>query len=139
MSVVVPKSTKWYRENKERVHSQQNAIKRTLNGKLTSLITTSRYRAKSSNREHSIDTSYLKKLYQDQGGKCAISGIDMEIRGEGCASNSPYSISLDRIDSDKGYIEGNVWLVCTGINLMKSRLSMEQFVDFCKRTVENFT
>lgn len=134
----VPKSTQYYRDNKEKIHAQQNAAKRTLNGKLTNLITTSRYRAKSVNREHTIDTAYLRQLYQEQEGRCAISGIEMVIRGERCAADSPYSISLDRIDSDKGYVEGNVWLVCTGINLMKSRLSMNQFIEFCQKVVENF-
>jgi hypothetical protein len=133
----VPKSTQWYRDNKEAVHKQQNAIKRTLNGKLTNLITTSRYRCKISKREHTIDTAYLKSLYIKQEGKCAITGTEMEIRGTNCAADSPYSISLDRIDSELGYIDGNVWLVCTGINLMKSRLSMDQFIDFCRKVIDN--
>ena len=135
---LVPKSTQWARENKERVSKQQKESKRTLNGKFANLITTSKYRCKISKRDHTIDVEYIRNLYIQQNGKCAITGIDMIIRGDICAANSPYSISLDRIDSNLGYIPGNVWLVCTGINLMKSRLSMNQFIDFCKKTVENF-
>ena len=134
----VPKSTVYYRNNKEKIHAQQNAVKRTLSGKLTNLITTSRYRAKLQNREHNIDTKYLRAIYEQQKGLCAISGIQMEVRGKGCASEAPYSISLDRIDSDKGYIEGNVWLVCTSINLMKSRLSMQDFIMLCSKVAERF-
>lgn len=135
--LAIPKSTQYYRKNKEKIKEQQDKIKKTLSGKLTNLITTSRYRSKLIGREHSIDTAYLKKLYLSQEGFCAISGIKMEIRGKNCAADSPYSISLDRIDSSIGYVEGNVWLVCTGVNLMKSRLSLEDFTVLCKKIVEN--
>lgn len=134
----IPKSTQYYRANKEKCKAQQNKQNHTLNGKLVVLITTSRYRSKLKGFEHSIDSSYLKQIYSEQNGLCAISGIEMTIRGKNHAADSPYSISLDRIDPNKGYIPGNVWLVCTGVNLMKSRLSMDQFIDFCKKTVEHF-
>lgn len=134
----ISKSTKWWRENKEKATVKHLARLHTIPGKLTNLITTSRYRCKKSGLEHTIDTKYLNDLYVSQKGLCAISGKEMIIRGKNCAADSPYSISLDRIDSDKGYVHGNVWLVCTGINLMKARLTMDQFIDFCKSTVEKF-
>jgi hypothetical protein len=135
----VPFSTIYYHKNKEKIKNQQKDIRRTLNGKLTNLITTSRYRCKLSGLPHSIDTEYLKDLYSKQEGLCAITGKVMIIRGFNCAADSPLSISLDRIDSDEGYVDGNVWLVCTGINLMKSRLKMTEFVDFCKLVSERFS
>lgn len=138
MSEQVSASTKYYRANKEKCMAQQNKQNHTIQGKLTVLITTSRYRSKLKGLDHTIDTAYLKQMYEDQAGKCAISGIDMIIRGKNNAIDSPYSVSLDRIDSNGGYTQGNVWLVCTGVNLMKSRLTMDQFVEFCKKTVENF-
>ena len=137
--MTIPKSTAWARANKDRVKTQNDRVKRTLNGKLANLISTSRYRAKLSKREHSVCVDDLRKIYYDQDGKCAISGKEMSIRGKGCAANSPYSISLDRIDSTLGYTIDNVWLVCTGVNLMKSRLTMEQFIDFCNSVSEKFS
>lgn len=134
----VPRSTQWARDNKDKVARTNYDKSRTLNGKLITLITTSRYRCKSSGLDHNIDSSFLKKIYEEQNGMCAISGKVMEIRGSKNAANSPYSISLDRIDSTQGYVVGNVWLVCTGINLMKSRLTMDQFVEFCRLTTERF-
>ncbi len=137
--MTVSKSTQWYRDNKERANKNSAIQKRTLNGKLANLITTSRYRCKISKREHTINVDDLRKLYENQQGKCAISGKEMIIRGSNCAADSPFSISLDRIDSDLGYTKDNVWLVCTGVNLMKSRLKMDEFLDFCKSVVENLT
>lgn len=44
---------------------------------------------------------YLRELYEKGEGKCAITGV--KISGEGLNK-----ASLDRIDSNKGYIKGNV-------------------------------
>jgi len=45
--------------------------------------------------------------------------------------------SLDRIDSDKGYTEGNVVWVYKPINLMKNTFSSEEFINICKLIVEH--
>ena len=38
---------------------------------------------------------------------------------------SPNSISLDRIDNNKGYVKGNVRVISRSANLMKSALTLE--------------
>jgi len=38
------------------------------------------------------------------------------------------NVSIDRIDSTKGYSKDNVQLVCMAANQMKNDLSMEEFV-----------
>lgn len=43
--------------------------------------------------------------------------------------------SLDRIDSSKGYIEGNVEFVCSAINLAKNNFSKEAMVSFLQETI----
>lgn len=40
--------------------------------------------------------------------------------------------SKDRIDSNKGYVEGNVQWVCKEINFMKHALSESRFIELCK-------
>ena len=42
--------------------------------------------------------------------------------------------SLDRIDSSKGYVEGNVEFVCCAINLAKNDFCKEAVVDFLNQT-----
>ena len=37
-----------------------------------------------------------------------------------------WKVSIDRIDSSKGYIKGNVQLVCVLYNLMKNKLPEEE-------------
>lgn len=41
-----------------------------------------------------------------------------------------FAASIDRIDSAKGYVAGNVQLVCKAINLAKSAHSNDEILDF---------
>ena len=82
-----------------------------------------------------ITPEYLHELY-NQNKKCALSGIDISID-----INKPaikQNISIDRIDSNKGYIIGNIQLVDKRINLIKQELSQEEFIElFCKVAEQN--
>jgi hypothetical protein len=137
MEEQVSRSTAWARANKELVKQRDKERAGTLDGKLINILTQSRYRAKKDGREHNIDTAYVRGLYEGQEGMCALSGLEMTIRGERGSYEYWRSISLDRINSDLGYIEGNVQLVCTGVNYMKKDMSDELFIEFCRKVVEN--
>lgn len=77
-----------------------------------------------------LTLDFLLELYNRQNGQCAISGVTMTyITGSG---RVPTNISIDRIDSDKGYEEENVQLVCRQVNIMKSELSLEELQSWCK-------
>lgn len=81
-----------------------------------------------------FDKTYLLELYNKQKGKCAITGIDMTYEaGSGKKYNT---ISLDRIDSSKGYVKDNIQFVCYMVNVMKLNQSMEDFLFLCKQVVE---
>lgn len=74
-----------------------------------------------------IDIKYLYDLLQQQDNKCAITGKEMlpsfgDIR----------SISIDRIDSSKGYIKGNIQLVCQIMNFAKSKYPDNAIKEFFK-------
>lgn len=68
--------------------------------------------------------------------RCAISGLDIYLPK---SKKDPVSqtASLDRIDSKKPYIEGNVQWVHKIINVMKQSLSDEEFIQYC-RTVAKY-
>lgn len=132
------RSTQWARDNREKIRAKDLERKGTLDGKLISLITQSRYRSKQSNRDHLINTEYLRGIYKSQDGKCALSGIEMTLRGARGSTEYWTSISLDRIDSKLGYIHGNVQLVCTAVNYMKKDMSDVDFITFCTKVSEKF-
>jgi len=71
---------------------------------------------------------FLKTLYAKQNGKCAITGIDLELE-TGTDKPNPNRCSLDRIDSSRGYNHRNVWLVCGWVNIMKHTMDMDEFKD----------
>lgn len=84
-----------------------------------------------------ITKEFIKELYLKQDGKCAISKIPMTyIAGSG---KHITNVSIDRIDSNKGYTKDNVQLVCSQVNMMKSDLTFDELLSFCKSIVENNT
>lgn len=72
-----------------------------------------------------LDFDYLKDMYEKQDGKCKITNIKMTaIRGKGLFYSN---LSIDRIDSKKGYTKGNVQLVCHWANVAKWNLNEDEF------------
>ena len=82
-------------------------------------------------RECTVTWEYLYDLLMQQKGICALSGFQMTL--ETCRENV---ISLDRIDSTKGYIPGNVQWVCKYINIMKSDMPEPEFFRAIKSILE---
>jgi hypothetical protein len=72
----------------------------------------------------------ILELYYKQDGKCALSGqiltkIALEDKGV-----NKYNISIDRIDSSKGYTKDNIQLIGSIINIMKNDIKEEDFLLF---------
>jgi hypothetical protein len=74
----------------------------------------------------------LDELYVHQGGLCSLSGvpISLPLSSLDCRKCN-YTASLDRIDSSKGYIKGNIQWVHKHVNKMKMDFAQDYFVDFC--------
>lgn len=72
-------------------------------------------------KEVNIDVEYLVNIFNKQNGLCKITGVTLKMNnGEGQKYDS---ISVDRIDNTKGYVKGNIQIVCHGFNSMKSNHS----------------
>lgn len=93
-------------------------------------------RAKNRNLEFSISEKYLWDLFLKQDMKCALTGIKI-ILNKKHNKHKNNTASLDRIDSKKGYIEGNVQWVHKKINLMKSNIPQKQFIKYCELIYKN--
>lgn len=79
-----------------------------------------------------ISIEYAWKLFLKQEKKCAISGIELNF-SENKKEKSRATSSLDRINSAKGYVEGNVQWVHKDVNKMKMNFNQEYFVNMCKK------
>jgi hypothetical protein len=83
-------------------------------------------------REFNITVPFLMELFERQEGKCAISGLPMLTtthrdecpEGERC---NPNKLSIDRIDSLRGYTEDNVQLVRWRANSMKMDMNINKY------------
>lgn len=91
--------------------------------------------AKTRNLEFNITIQYCWNLFLQQNKKCAISNIELILLP--IFKISKCTASLDRIDSNKGYIEGNVQWVHKSINMMKSNMTDQEFINWCHIVSQN--
>lgn len=93
-----------------------------------------------------VTLDYLYEVGEAQQWKDPFTGESLEfVRGgdwgiknafDTRASN-PLSCSIDRIDSNQGYIKGNVQLVTARTNLAKGNMSNDEFREFCRMVTKN--
>lgn len=98
--------------------------------------------AEGRNLELSITIEDAWNKYLQQNGKCAISGVDITLRGQEIGISSKYvhkktTASLDRIDSKIGYTLDNIQWIHKDLNQMKSNRSMETLLSWVKTIYEN--
>lgn len=93
---------------------RNDAIRRHTNKRsiLLSLLRTAKQRAKMKGLEFSITEH---DLYLPD--TCPLLGIPLK---SAWGKATPDSYSIDRIDSSKGYIPGNVWIISKRANMIKS-------------------
>ena len=80
-------------------------------------------------------------LFLGQNKKCALSNLPIsfenELRRGEKYSGVSCTASIDRIDSSKGYVKGNVQLVHKDVNIMKNAFNQDYFVQMCKLIAKN--
>jgi hypothetical protein len=82
--------------------------------------------------EFNVSVDYITKLFYEQKGQCALSGREISLAKEHFwHKNGGTTASLDRINSSKGYIEGNLQWVHKDFQFMKSDLGQQEFLDMC--------
>ncbi len=95
-----------------------------------------RDRSKRDGIDFSLTLDDINNLWNAQNGTCALSGIKMTYELQN--GRTPTNVSIDKIDRTKGYVTGNVQLVCMVCNQIKSDLSEEDMYQFCKKIVEHY-
>lgn len=99
-----------------------------------SFVYMSKKNGKKKHLEFNLDVNYLKEIWESQRGICPYSNLPMKLaRTEKERDYSPESASLDRIDSTKGYVVGNVEFVCLSINYAKHNFDKQDFVNFLSK------
>jgi hypothetical protein len=108
---------RWREENRD----QFNATRRKWRSRniVRALFLEARARAKARGVEFSIECQDIPPM----GEFCPLLGHRFPSPDQ---RRTPYSPSLDRIDSSKGYVPGNVWIVGYRANLIKNDGTAEE-------------
>lgn len=120
-------SRKYYLANTEHIKESARRYGKTyvpkygryIDSRLKNLHT----KAKGRTKEFSIPLEYMFELWENQNGQCAYTKLPLL-----ATANQFNTVSLDRVDSSKGYVVGNVQLVCAAINKMKQEYTEELFL-----------
>lgn len=129
-------SSSYYTANGERIrtritkytHSHVRYEYKSVLSRLKNLVA----KAKGRRWKVEITYEYLVALWESQNGLCTYSGLPLTYE-----ANQSNTVSLDRIDSKLGYIEGNVQLVCAMVNRMKQEFAEADFLSMCRTITEN--
>lgn len=95
-----------------------------------------KYSATIRNLEFNINVNQAYDLYIKQNKKCALSGVPINLNKVYKGNAESNTASLDRIDSSKGYTIDNIQWLHKTVNIMKSNMSDEVFINWCKTILE---
>jgi hypothetical protein len=89
-----------------------------------------------------FDGLFLMELLKKQDYKCAISGELLTCIAEMNTDKSKIrrvqqtNASIDRIKAGEPYTKENVQLVCLSVNVARSNLEINDYVDWCKKVAD---
>lgn len=129
----------WKREGSDkRRESVRNSEERTIESFMAVQARSIRFRCKDPKKrafanydECDITTEYLMELWNKNDGKCIITGLQMNHK-----TGNLYTVSVDRIDSGKSYLQGNIQLLCKGVNLLKNKHTQDETLKFFEEYFE---
>jgi len=137
-SRLTAQTRKWKQQNKERTTQINTAshYKRCSEDVTHYIKYLVKYSRKRRPDTHSLTHEDVVALWSAQNGRCALTGIPMthEVKSNG-GKPLHTNISIDRLDTDKGYSPDNVRLVCWIANVMRRDLTTEAFVGWCRLIV----
>lgn len=98
---------------------------------LRKLFHSARQRAVKCGRTYTITSQQTEDLINRCQSACELTGMPFSLDRKGCAIG-PFSPSLDRIDSARGYEFDNVRIVCAAINLAMNQWGEDMFEEIAR-------
>ena len=106
------------------MEARARELRRSKDGKIALLVRSARTRAKSKGWEHNITIGDIVP-----SEICPLLGINLNWSNGATRQDSP---TLDRIDTNKGYIRGNVWVISHKANSIKNNATYKEFITIAK-------
>jgi len=114
----------WAKHRDRRLKEQKEWVK-TLRGCFCRKLSHLKKAKRSRLLEVDIDLDFLERMWNEQDGRCAITGYPMTY-----SKSCLFGVSIDRIDSSKGYTKNNIQLVCQAINFGKNQYTNQEMIEF---------
>jgi hypothetical protein len=112
---------------KEGNNKSRAKLNSTIEGRARVFLQNAKKSAIKRKQEFSLDIPDVVNFWNQQQGFCAYSGRSMTLE-----ASRHNTVSIERIDSSKGYTVYNTVLVCQAINRMKSDFEFKDFYYLCK-------
>jgi len=89
------------------------------------------------NLDFNININYLDRIYEIQKGLCFYTGDQLILPNKDrFRTSKEYNVSIDRLDSNYGYIKGNCVLCTKDVNMFKFTTHNKRFWDICSKISE---
>ena len=95
-------------------------------------VNSARCRARQANRPCNLTAAYLQQLY-DTCPRCALSKLPFDL------TKTYATISLDRVDPAGDYVQGNVRLVRTQVNIALNEWGLAPLVEMANALAQQFS
>ena len=99
------------------------------------------YLRKARSRDHEVNVTLreIKDLWELQRGQCVYTGVGLTLilETKGTINDPRYTASLDRIDSERGYVKENLQFISVSMNYMKNTLTHKEtneLIELIKRS-----
>jgi hypothetical protein len=79
-----------------------------------------------------VTIEYFNDLLVNQNFKCNLTGLDISF-SHSKTNNYEATASIDRIDSNYGYVKGNLQWIHKDVNLMKNHFNQDYFLKICEK------
>lgn len=96
-------------------------------------------RAKRRSKEVNITLQDLKSQWERQAGECPYFRVFLHHPLTNGENDVIFTASLDRIDSRRGYVKGNIQFVSMAANYAKHKMSHQEMLRLCDILSENLT
>lgn len=85
--------------------------------------------AKSRNLEIAVSPKDLWEIFIQQDRRCALTGLNLDLKAKKWVHGTA---SIDRIDSKRGYVAGNIQWIHRDINRMKLDYPQDYYIKMCR-------